>query len=522
MPVIYLINQEERNYMKVNRPIVWAAVLVAAAAIFLFGACGPTPAGAPASAPDSPAAEQQQAPAEAPQQEAASAESASPENASAEASQPETSAAEAPQAAEQEQEMYNGVPVGFTAEGHPFRGAADAPVTVYEYSDYQCPFCARHVLQTEPALVDNLVREGKVKFVFRDFPLDSLHPNATPAAVAANCVAQQGIISFWRMHDLLFRTQDEWASAADPADIFARLAADAGADMDLYQACIEDSQAQLAKVQASVAEAQDLGFSGTPSFRFVREADDASFTLVGAQPYTIFSDWIATIAEGGAPEDPAAAQRQQQGEPQIPFWATAEGLAPDPDRPGYTVAGDFWRGDPEAPLVVVEFSDFQCPFCRRHTLNTQPILDEQFIDQGKVMWVFKHFPVQSTHPYAFSAAYAAECAAQQGKFWEIHDLLFQRMEEWTKPENRSVYLGIAEELGLDTDAFAVCLDDPATVDAVNSDLADGSPFVRGTPTFIVLWGDQGRLIPGALPADQFTEALNQLFALATGADAGGN
>lgn len=507
--------------MKVNRSIVLGALLVAAAAVFFFGACGPTPVQEPGTGP-APAAEEQTGPSgEAPEQAGSnSSETSRPETAATEPAQEEAAPSQEAQPADQE--MYNGVPVGFTAEGYPFRGAADAPVTVYEYSDYQCPFCARHVVQTEPALVDSFLREGKAKFVFRDFPLDSLHPNATPAAVAANCVAQQGIISFWRMHDLLFRTQDEWASAPDPADIFARLAADAGADMDLYQACVEDSQAQIERVQASVAEAQGLGFSGTPSFRFVREADDASFTLVGAQPYSVFSDWLNTIAEGGAPQDPAEAQRQQQGEPQIPFWATAEGLAPDPDRPGYTVAGDFWRGDPEAPLVVVEFSDFQCPFCRRHTLNTQPVLDEQFIDTGDVMWVFKHFPVQSTHPYAFPAAYAAECAAQQGKFWEAHDLLFERMEEWTNPDNRGVFLGIAEELGLDTDAFAVCMDDPATADAVNSDLADGSPFVRGTPTFVVLWDEQGRLIPGALPADQFTDALNQLLALATGEDASGN
>ncbi len=258
-----------------------------------------------------------------------------------------------------EQEMLDGIPVGFTAEGYPYRGSPDAPVTVYEYSDYQCPFCQRHVLQTEPALSSSFVRTGQARFVFRDFPLDALHPNATPAAIAANCVAEQGVAPFWRMHDLLFRTQDEWASLPDAADVFARLAGEAGADAAAYTACLSDS-AIADVVKAGVAEAAALGFSGTPSFNFVVESTSNAYQLVGAQPYDLFDNWFQTIADGGEPVDPAAAQNQDPGE--IPLWAVPENWADNPDQPGTNLAGDFWRGNPDALVTVIEFSDFQCPF----------------------------------------------------------------------------------------------------------------------------------------------------------------
>jgi protein-disulfide isomerase len=388
---------------------------------------------------------------------------------------------------------FEGLPVGFTEEGYPYRGNPDAPITVYEYSDYECPFCARHVIQTEPALKDSYIVEGDVKLVFRDFPLEGLHPNAIPAAVAANCVAEQGIVPYWQMHRLLFRAQQEWAQLADPSPVFARLAEEAGGNPETYTTCLADTAAEKeAAVRESVAEAQSLGFSGTPSFLFVNEA----------------------MLAGGAPVDPAAAQQQQQaGEAEIPYWAQVEGLAPDPDNPGLTMAGDFWRGNPDATLTVVEFSDFQCPFCRQHALDTQPVLDEQFVEPGDVKWVFKHFPVEQSHPQAVAAAGAAECAGYQGQFWEMHHLLFERTEEWGSSSSVDAGLtALAEELSLELDQFDTCMEAQETYQAILGDLNDGSSFVRGTPTFVVLYGDQGRLIPGALPADQFSAALTELLA----------
>ena len=126
-------------------------------------------------------------------------------------------------------ETHNGIPVGFTPEGYPFRGDPNAPVTILEYSDFQCPFCARHAVQTEPAINDAYVRDGQVRVIFRDFPIVELHPNAPAAHIASLCVAEQGAVPYWEMHDQLFRTQSEWGNATDPAPVFERLAEEAGA-----------------------------------------------------------------------------------------------------------------------------------------------------------------------------------------------------------------------------------------------------------------------------------------------------
>lgn len=417
-------------------------------------------------------------------------------------------------------ESYGGLPVGFTAEGYPFIGAPDAPIVVYEYSDYECPFCARHVVQTEPALKASFVADGQVRFVFRDFPLVQLHPRAIPVHVAAICVGEQGAAAYWSMRDRLFRTQQEWSRSPDPQPIFARLASEVGVDMDAFEACVADDADLRANIQAALAEGQALGFTGTPSFNFVRAATGESFALVGAQPFDVFAGYFDTLLAGGSPVDPAEAQRQAQqqaqGEPQVPYWATEEGLSPDPDNPLRTLAGDFWKGNPDAPLTVVEFSDFQCPFCRRHAQQTQPILDELFVDEGSVRWVFKHFPVQSSHPQAFPAAIASECAGDQGLFWEMKQLIFDRTPQWSIANPAPIFASFAEELGADVAAFSACYNAPETRQKTENDLREGSAFVQGTPTFVVLYNNQGRLIPGALPADQFTAALEQLLADATG------
>lgn len=402
---------------------------------------------------------------------------------------------------------YDGIPVGFTAEGYPYRGSPDAPITIYEYSDFQCPFCSRYFVQTEPALDRSYVRNGMVRVVFRDFPLVELHPNAPAAHVASLCVADQGAALYWAIHARLFETQAEWNQLPDPAPYFADLAEGAGVNAEEYQACI-DSGAKEALVAQGVAEAMEKGFSGTPSFQFVREATAEAFPLVGAQPYDQFAGLIDTLVAGGTPETPQA--EAKAGNNEIPFWATADGLKPDPDRPDQTMAGDFYRGNPDAKVVVIEFSDLQCPFCRKHTLETQPILDEQFVATDQILWVFKHFPL-TIHPQAPAAGAAAECAGEQGQFWEMHDKLFVAMQEWSVSDPTPIFTDLAQQLALDVDAFTACLTGEEAAKRVQEDLEAGTPFVRGTPTFIVLYNGQGSIIPGALPAERFTSILQEVL-----------
>ncbi len=401
-------------------------------------------------------------------------------------------------------ETYKGIPVGFTAEGYPYRGVVDAPITLYEYSDFQCPFCNRYFIQTEPALDESYVRNGQVRVIFRDFPLVDLHPNAPAAHAAALCIADQGAALYWTMHARLFQTQSEWEALADPLPYFADLVTEIGATQEPYTACVASGEKEEIVAQG-VAEARAKGFSGTPSFEFVREATDEAFSLIGAQPYEQFATMLDTLIAGGSPQTEA----QAQGNEEIPFWATADGLLPDPDRPGVTMGGDYYRGNPNAKVVVIEFSDLQCPFCRKHTVETQPILDEQFVATDQILWVFKHFPL-SIHPQAPAAGAAAECAADQGKFWEMHERLFASTESWSISDPNPVFSDLAQQLALDMDEFTTCLTSEDAAQRVQEDMDAGLPFVRGTPTFIVLYNGQGSIIPGALPADRFTTILQEV------------
>ena len=198
-------------------------------------------------------------------------------------------------------ETYNGIPVGFTADGFPFRGDPNAPVMMIEFSDYECPFCARHFVQTEPAINESFVRTGQLLVVFRDFPIEGLHPNAPAAHIASLCVADQGAALYWQMHAKLFQTQTEWGNSLDPLPVFERLAVESGADLDLYTTCMETEQdAKRAFIEEAIAEGQSIGVTGTPSFSFVGMNGD-EYLLVGAQPYDRFAAYVESLLAGEAP-----------------------------------------------------------------------------------------------------------------------------------------------------------------------------------------------------------------------------
>ena len=102
------------------------------------------------------------------------------------------------------------IPLEISADDDPIIGNPDAPITIIEFSDFQCPFCARFHIQTLPTIMEEYIEKGDVKLVFRDFPLQSIHPNAVPASVSAECANEQG--KFKEMHDILFEKQNEWSN----------------------------------------------------------------------------------------------------------------------------------------------------------------------------------------------------------------------------------------------------------------------------------------------------------------------
>ena len=400
--------------------------------------------------------------------------------------------------------LHNGAPVGFTEDGRPFIGHPDAPVTLYEYSDYLCPYCDRHFQQTFPALLQSQVIPGNVKVVFLDFPIAALHPQAPLLAEAALCVAEHGAATFWAMHAKLFESRGRFARGAATEDILRSLAGESGAELLQYEQCMTSGR-QKANVEAGISGGSALGFNATPSFQFVGPVGD-SYTFSGASPVAKFNEWIDALHAGNAPPTPPP--------PELPFWASPEGLAPDPARPGFTMAGDPFKGDPGAAVVVVEFSDFQCESCKRHTMDAQPAIDESFIETGKVLWVFKNFPLRM-HPNAPAAAAAAECAGEQEKFWEMKRLLFENSESWEVEEPDTVIISLAAEAELDVAHFEDCFMGRHSLERVLTDIYDAQGVASTTPTFVTLYNGRGHLMSGARDAEQFVEYLEKALETAS-------
>ncbi|MFQ5886548.1 MAG: DsbA family protein [Anaerolineae bacterium] len=168
-----------------------------------------------------------------------------------------------------------------TSEGDPVKGSPDALVTIIEYSEYQCPFCARFVQETLPLIEENYVATGKVRLIFRNFPV---HQQAVIAAGAAICAQEQG--KFWEMHDTLFAQQSEWPGNADFMDLFEGYAQDIGLDTEQFTSCLIPEEGKdpewLDKLRKDFEAGQEAGVQGTPSF-FINDQ-----LIVGAQPFEEF------------------------------------------------------------------------------------------------------------------------------------------------------------------------------------------------------------------------------------------
>ena len=157
-------------------------------------------------------------------------------------------------------------------------------------------------------------------------------------------------------------------------------------------------------------------------------------------------------------------------------------------------------GEEDAPVTMVEFSDFQCPYCARFFEQTFPQLKENYIKTGKVKLAFRHLPL-SFHQYAQKTAEASECANEQGKFWEYHDTVFSNQDQLSDTI-LSIWAG---EIGLDVKKFDDCLESGKYKEKVQADSNDaGSYGVSGTPSFFV----NGKLLVGAQPYEAFQQVID--------------
>ncbi|HKU36484.1 MAG TPA: thioredoxin domain-containing protein [Polyangiales bacterium] len=382
----------------------------------------------------------------------------------------------------------------------PVKGPADAAVTIVAISDFQCPFCSR----VEPTLAQLMTDyKGKVRVVWRNNPLP-FHQNAMPAAeLAMEAMEQGGSEKFWKAHDKLFANQQ--ALARENLDAYAK---ELGLDMTKYKAAM-DNHTHKAKIEADQAMAAKFDARGTPAF-FI----NGRF-LSGAQPIDKFKEIVDdeikradklvksgvaknqlyaaltknALAQKSAAAPDAPAQPRRQPDPKA-VYKVPVGSSPA-------------KGPSDALVTIVEFSDFQCPFCSRVEGTVKQITETYGKD---VRVVFKQNPLPF-HQNAGPAAEASLEARDQGKFWEMHEKLFANQQALEKDKLE----GYAKELGLNVAKFKTALETnkhKAEIDADQKLARDLG--ASGTPSFFI----NGRSLRGAQPFDAFKTVIDEELAKA--------
>jgi protein-disulfide isomerase len=406
-------------------------------------------------------------------------------------------------------------------DGSATKGPADALVTIVESSDFECPFCKRAaptLKQVEEAYA------GRIRIVFKHNPLP-MHSNALPAAMAAEAAGAQG--KFWPMHDKLF------ASATLDRAALEQAAKELGLDLAAFRAAL-DGQRFSDRIRRDQELVRNVGAGGTPTF-FINGRK-----LVGAQPFDRFKAMIdaelaraqalvasgtpaaqvyerimstassqAVFLPGSAPQADAGAQPTAPQAPQAPPPPPPQVFKKVDLRPD-----DPARGPATAKVTLVLFSDFQCPFCGKVEPTLAQLEQES---KGNLRIVWKHRPLPM-HPNARGAAAAAEAARAQGKFWQMHDKLFEN-QQGLGPE---LYDRLARELGLNAAKFKASLADPKLAARIDADDKQAVEVgAGGTPTMYL----NCRQVVGALPIDRLRPILQEELAkadqlLAKGAKAG--
>ncbi len=374
-------------------------------------------------------------------------------------------------------------------KGAPVKGAKNALVTIVEYGDFQCPFCAR----VEETLAQIFKRyPHQVRLVWRNLPLP-FHGDAKRAAVAAMAAQRRG--KFWPMHDLLLEHPTELGDEA-----ILGYAQELKLDMAKFKEALADERISKSIDEESVA-AGKVGARGTPSF-FIN-----GVFLAGAQSLPQFEALIdealrkaKALVKKGTPKAKVYDEIMKSALVEVAKPAGDEEEARSKVEIGQSPS----RGPADAPVTMVVFSDFQCPFCAR----MEAILGEvEKAYPGKVRVVWKNFPL-SFHARAMVAAEAAMAAHEQGKFWPMQAKL---MEHQNALEDTDLE-GYAREIGLDMVRFKAAMASHEFAAAVGADVKQASALgVKGAPTTFV----NGIMISGAAAARVFKARVDQELAQTT-------
>ncbi len=339
-----------------------------------------------------------------------------------------------------------------------------------------------------PLLEEAYIKTGKLRFVYKEYPVVNGDLSVI-ASLAAQCAANQN--QFKAMQDWLFGSED-WKNQEAVATV-SEAAKTLGLDGAAFDACF-NTQASLDPVIEDYREGQNFGIRGTPNFVINGHLVQG---LLSAAEFSRIIDALIAEAETG----------------KLPADVVTVTPSPTPDT-NFNSESEHIFGDPAAPITIVEFSDYQCPFCLRHYQQTMPQIKEQYIETGKVKYIFMDFTPTlrdpSYHPQAVRAAEAAECAGAQDKYWEMHDKLFDDQASWNGNDQAvAVFKQYAVALDLDAEAFDACLDSEQFLSEIEADLADGiEAGVEGTPAFFI----DGRFVSGAQPIEVFQQLIDQLLA----------
>lgn len=389
------------------------------------------------------------------------------------------------------------VPIG---ADDPVWGKADAPVTIVEASDFECPFCSRVV-----PTVDRIKKEygpDKVRVVWKNNPLP-FHKSARPAADAAVTVAALGG-DFWKFHDLAFANQKDLT----PENL-EKWAVAAGVDAQKYKAAY-DGKKFAGKVDKDLAVSKQIGVRGTPHFLINGKP------LSGAQPFEKFKEVIdAELAAADALAKTGVAKNKVSLELTKKNFQKPEEPKPQAPPPEDTaiwkvpvLEDDPVQGPPDALVTIVEFSDFQCPFCSR----VEPTITQLLQDyKGDLRVVWKDNPLPF-HPRAKPAATLARYAYEKGgnkAFWEAHKALFEGQKNLEDDGLQE----IAKKLNLPWDKIKAAIAEDKYGARFTSSIDLATDYeARGTPHFFV----NGRRLSGAQPLEKFKEIIDAQLVIAKG------
>ena len=370
-------------------------------------------------------------------------------------------------------------------EDDPKKGAKEPLVTIVEFSEFQCPYCKR-VLPTTTKIIETYGKD--VQIVWKDNPL-GFHPRAQPASNAARAIYEaKGDEGFWKAHDAIFAGQPK---LNDP-DLKAAVA-DLGVPWATVEAAIKSNK-YADKFEQSQDIAQEFNARGTPHF-FVN-----GLRVTGALPFEEFKKTIDAqlkkakdLVAKGTPRAKVYEAIMKSGKTPPPPAKKVVGAAPK-DSP--------FKGNPNAKIVIQEFSDFQCPFCSRVNPQIKQVLANHGKDV-KIVWRNMPLPFHKDAPLAAEAS--IEVYKQKGDkaFWAYHDKLFasQKAPGGVKRENLEKF---AAELGVNMAAFKKALDARTHKARVEEDVAAAKKAqISGTPAFSI----NGYFVSGAQPYGAFKRAI---------------